>query len=207
MKITQHRKTTILGLWLSSVCLGLVLGFPLTTQAAKTHITVVSRLAAPPEGKALVNIYRIGGQGPWGADIRIPIFDESGKFLMDLPKKSECQLVFEPGTKTLITWFGSNPINIVTADLAPNKTYDLVFDVSIWRGGTYLVPLSQAPHDLQKYEKLEKDLIKKVYALERDEAAVNFETSQKAHIEEIKVDFLGGTKSDRVVHVKKDDCR
>ena len=126
---------------------------PSVSNAAKTHITKVSRLAAPPEGKALVNIHRVGGKGPWGANIRIPIFDESGKFLIDLPKKSECQFVFEPGTKTLITWWCANPINVVTADLAPNKTYDLVFDVNNRSGGAFLVPLSQAPHDLQNIGK------------------------------------------------------
>ena len=207
MKITKDRKAAILGFWLPVVCLGVLCGVPVTAQAAKTHITMVPRLVAPPEGKALVNIFRVGGQGPFGADIRIPIFDESGKFLMDLPKKSECQLVFEPGTKSLITWFQSNPINVVTLELAPNKTYDLVFDVSIWKGGSFLVPLSQAPHDLQNREKIESDRIKYVYALERDDVALNFESSQKAHIEQIKADFLGGKKSDRVVHVGKDDCR
>jgi hypothetical protein len=200
-------KTTFKSTFFTPVVLMLAVLTPSVSNAAKTHITQVSRLAAPPEGKALVNIYRVGGQGPWGADIRIPIFDESGKFWMDLPKKSECQFVFEPGTKTLITWFGANPINIVTADLAPNKTYDLVFDVSVWRGGPFLVPLSQAPHDLQNVEKLEKKLGKKVYTLERDEVALAFETSQKAHIEQIKADFLGGKKSGRVIHVNKDDCR
>jgi len=206
MKITKP-KTAILGCWLLPACLGLVLGLPLAIQAAQTHLTEVSRLAAPPAGKALVNIYRVGGQGPWGADIRIPLFDESGNFLMDLPKKSQCQLVFEPGTKSLITWFQSNPINVVSMELLPNKTYDLVFSVSIWKGGAYLIPLSQASSDLKSPDKIEKDIIKKVYALNRDEVALNFESSQKAHIEQIKTDFLGGRKSDRVVHVKKDDCR
>jgi hypothetical protein len=204
MNITKQRETLIHGCWLPAICLALVFGLPLATQAAQTHITQVARLAAPPEGKCLVNIYRIAGQGPWGANIRIPIFDESGKFLMDLPKKSECQLVFEPGKKSLITWFGSNPVNVLTADLAPNKTYDLVFDISVFKGGTYLLPLSQAGHDLPE---LEKKVETRIYALERDEAALAFETSQKAHVAQISADFLGGRKSDRVIHVSKDDCR
>lgn len=181
---------------------------PSFANAAKTHITLVSRLAAPPAGKALVNIHRLGPKGPWGSDdFRIPIFDETGKFLMDLPNKTECQLIFEPGTKTLITWFGANPVAVVTADLAQNKTYDFVFDVSIWKGGTYLVPLSQAPHGLQNLEKLEEKMAKKVYVLERDEAALAYEASQQAHIEQIKADFLGGKKSARLVHVNQNDCR
>ena len=41
----------------------------------------------------------------------------------------------------------------------------------------------------------------KVFTLQRDEAALSYEASQKAHIEQIKTDFLGGKKSGRVVHV------
>jgi hypothetical protein len=191
---------------LTAVVLMLAVLTPSVSHAAKTHITEVSRLSSPPEGKALVNIHRIGGMGPFGADIRIPIFDESGKFLMDLPRKSECQFVFEPGPKTLITWFQANPVNIVTVDLAPNKTYDIVFDASMGIM-PFFVPLSQAPHKLQDLKKLEGKLAPKVYALERDEVALAFEASQKAHIEQIKADFIGGKKSDRVIQVNKDDCR
>jgi hypothetical protein len=207
MNTIKLGKNMIRSFYLSSVCLGLILGVPLTSQAAKTHLTKVTRMAAPPEGKALVNIYRIGGVGPFGADIRIPIFDESGKLLMDLPLKAECQFVFEPGSKSLITWFGANPIDVLTADLAPNKTYDLVFDVSVWKGGPYFVPLSQASHGLQNLRKLEKRVPKGVYVLERDDVALAFEASQKDHIDQIRADFLGGKKSDRVIHVNKDDCR
>jgi hypothetical protein len=191
---------------LSSLCLLMALAFAPASQAARTHITEVARQAAPPPGKALVNIHRIGGVGPFGADIRIPIFDETGKFLMDLPNKSECQLVFEPGTKSLITWFQSAPLNVVTMDLAPDKTYDLIFDAGIMTAPS-LIPLSQASRGVRNIDKLENKIARKVYALDRDEVALAFESSQKDHLAQIKTDFLGGRKSDRVIRVKKDDCR
>ena len=174
---------------------------PSVSNAAKTHITKVTRISVPPAGKALVNIHRV-----FGGPIRNPIFDGSGNFLMDLPGTSECQLVCQPGQKVFITWYGANPINVVTADLAPDKTYDLLLLLDFWKGVLF-IPVSQAPAKLHDLEKLEKKEADKVFTLERDEAALNFEASQKVHIEQIKTDFLGGNKSGRVVHVNKDDCR
>ena len=178
---------------------------PSVSNAAKTHITKVERIPAPPTGKALVNIHRTGFAGAIGNNIRNPIFDESGTFLMDLPGNCDCQLVCEPGQKTFITWYGANPINVVTAELAPDKTYDLLFDSTFTK--IIFVPYPKTPAGRKKLEKIERQHQKRVFRLERDEVALNFESLQKAHIEQIKTDFLGGKKSDRVVHVNKDDCR
>jgi hypothetical protein len=123
---------------------------------------------------------------------------------MDLPDRGECQLVCEPGQKTFITWFGAT-VNVVTADLAPDKTYDLLI-YDDFSKGILFVPLSQAPAKLRDLDKREGKRAEEVYTLERDDVALNFEASQKAHIEKIKADFLGGKKSNRVVHVNKDDC-
>ena len=126
---------------------------------------------------------------------------------MDLPGDCECQLVCEPGQKTFITWYGTSSICVVTADLAPDKTYDLVLCLD--QKGVIFVPLSQAPAKVRKLdlEGPRQKHAEKIFTLDRDEAALNFEASQKTHIEQIKTDFLGGTKSGRVVHVNKDDCR
>jgi hypothetical protein len=171
---------------------------PAASRAAKTVVIGAARIAAPPDGKALVNIHR-RIKGP----IRCPIFDENGTFLMDLPAKSECQLVCPPGQNTFITWLGANPVKVMVADLAPDKTYDLLLDLD-WKGVVF-IPLTQASAKLRDPEKLEKK--EAVCILERNEVALNYEASQKAHIAKIKADFLGGKKSDRVIHVSKSDCR
>jgi hypothetical protein len=203
MNIGQQNAKMVSGSsFFTTVVLALAVLWPGVSNAAKTHVVAVSRIEAPPAGKALVNIHRV-----FENSVRCPIFDESGKFLMDLPF-GECQLVCEPGQKSFITWFGANPINVVTADLAPDKTYDLVFYIGgAWQGGLFFVPLSKASNKWNKLEKLEKEERNKIFALERDDAALKFEASQQKHINEIKADFLGGKKSDRVVHVNKDDGR
>ena len=186
------------------VCLALAVSFPGVCNAAKTHITKVTRIAAPPAGKALVNIQK-GNFGGFGNGIRCPIFDDDGTFLMDLPGDCECQLVCEPGQKTFITWFEDSPICVLTADLAPDKIYDLLIDRTFVK--ITFVPFSKDPAGKKKLQKFEKRHEKKVFTLTRDETALNYESSQKAHIEQIKHDFLGGGKSDRVIQVHKDDCR
>jgi len=178
---------------------------PTVSNAAQTHITKVTRIPAPPAGKALVNIHRANFGGGWTANVRTPLFDESGTFLMDLPRRCECQLVCEPGQKTFISWYGANPVNVITADLAPDKTYDLLIDLT-WPKIIF-VPFSKDPAGRKKLEKIEKQDANEVFRLERDQTALDYESSQKAHIDQIKKDFLGGGKSDRVVHVSKDDCR
>jgi len=184
----------------SIICVGLILGVPQMANGAKIKITQVARISLPPSGKALVNLYR-----PMGGPIRNPIFDETGKLLMDMPGKSTCQLVLEPGSKSLISWCGANPISVTSLNLAPDKTYDLVLAAVAFKG-VFFVPLSQAPKKLKDLQKLEK-AAPGVYVMERDAEALAYEAMQKEKIEEIKRDFLGGRKSDRVVKVRKDDCR
>jgi len=183
------------------ICLGLVFGFLPAANAAKTHLTKVARVEAPPAGKVLVNIH-----GTFRDLIRYPIFDDTGRFLMDMPQHSEYQLICEPGTKSFVAWIsmGGNVV-IATAELAPDKIYDLALE----RHGfaAKFVVLAKDPKYRKKLVALEKGEKDKVFTLDRDEAAIAFEASQKQHIEDIKRDFLGGKKSERVVHVSKDDCR
>jgi len=178
---------------------------PFFSRAADTTITPVPRIQAPPAGKALVNIHNKLRKDPFafGHTICCPIFDESEKFLMDLPVQCECQLVCEPGQKVFITWFGVNPDDVTAMDLAPDKTYDLLLYLN-WKG-TILIPLSQASARMRSVEDLERD--EKVYALERNEVALKYEAAQKGKLDQIKKDFLGGRKSGRVVHVNINDCR
>ena len=194
--ITDFRRTVF-----TAAVLMLAVLTPGVSNAAKTHITEVPRISAPPAGKALVNIHRRLKDMLAGNSIRSPIFDESGTFLMDLPGDCECQLVCEPGQRTFITWYGASSVCVVTADLAPDKTYSLLLCLD--QNGVILVPLSQAPAKLRKLDldgpKQQK--AEKVFTLQRDETALSFEASEKDHIEQIKKDFLGGKKSGRVVHV------
>jgi len=114
-----------------TACLAVAVFLPSACSAARTLITNVPRIPAPSAGKALVNIHRTNFGGGWVAKVRTPLFDGSGTFLMDLPRGCECQMLCEPGQKTFITWFGNSTVCVVTADLAPDKTYDLVIDSSL----------------------------------------------------------------------------
>lgn len=195
---------------LLAVCLGLVLSLPLTSQATVTHITKVTRIPAPPAGKSLVNIHRTF-QG-W---FRCPIFDESGTFLMDLPEFCEYQQVCEPGQKSFILWFTGGQTQVVTADLAPDKTYDLVIDefkgkdLKIFNGyrGYLFSPLSMNPRWRNKLKELDQREENKVFTLNRDEVAINIEKAKQERINDIKHDYLGGEKSESVIQMSKDDCR
>jgi len=167
------------------------------------HVTMTQRMQQPPAGKALVNFHRPSN---WGGAELFAIFDGNGKMLIDLPGASVYQYVAEPGEQLFIAW--ADHVTVVKADLAPDRIYDIMVDIGMgWvRGNITLVPLAKGDPrraELPKFEKREK----RVLALNRDEHVTAYEARNAERIQEIKRDFLGGEKSERVSYLHRDDCR
>jgi hypothetical protein len=198
MTILNMRSSLRFGaLALVGVCLAGCAGVPKTSK-------VVERLSQPPPGKALVNFHRPSNYGGLRA---IAIFGGDGKMLVDLPGASLCQRVCDPGEAIFIAW--ADHVTVVKADLAPDKIYDMMVDVSpgVWQINIYLTPLTkQDPRraKLAEFERREKRTLAVNPASRR---VAEYEAQKRKHIEQIKSDFLGGGKSDRVRVLAKDDCR
>jgi hypothetical protein len=122
-----------------SLALCLVFGLPIAACAGSKLIQT-QRIASPPSGKALVNFHR---PTAYGGNERVPIFDGTGKMLIDLPGKSEFQVVCDPGEQLFIAW--ADHVSVVKADLAADKTYDIMVDVGMgWmEANIRLTPLSK----------------------------------------------------------------
>ena len=198
MKITTHMAR------LRALCSLLIVGTPFASFAGlPKHLTKTTRLAIPPSGKALVNFQRPSN---WGGVELFAIFDINGKMLIDLPGGSEFQCVCDPGEQIFIAW--ADHVTVVKADLAPDKIYDIMIDISIgWsRGNIQLIPLAKDDARRAKLVEFEKRE-KKVVALNRNKHVTDYEEKNRDRIEQIKKDFLSGEKSDRVKLLSKDDCR
>ena len=90
------------------------------------QLTKTQRIEQPPAGKALVNFHR---PSTWGGGQLYPIFDLNGKMLIDLPGGCEFQQVCEPGENVFMGW--AEHVAVVKADVAPDKVYDVMVDVSM----------------------------------------------------------------------------
>jgi len=183
----------------------LVLALPGASFAGlPKHLVTTNHLAAPPSGKALVNFHRPSN---FGGGEKFAIFDESGKMLMDLPGGAEFQLVCDPGQKIFMGW--ADHVSVVKAELTADKTYDIMVDIGMgWmRGNIQLIPLGKGDARRDKLAEFEKRESKRVLALNRNQHVEDYEAKNQKRVEEIKKDFLGGAKTDRVAHLSKDDCR
>ncbi len=164
----------------------------------------VARITQPPAGKALVNFHRPSN---YGGELRLPIFDGNGKMLMDLPGGSIFQHVCNPGEQVYIAW--ADHVTVVKADVAPDKIYDILVDVSMgWvQANIYLAPLAKdSPRraKLAEFERREKRSLGLNIAAPR---VAEYEANNQKRVQDIKRDFLGGQKDERVKILKKDDCR
>ncbi len=167
------------------------------------HLTKVQRITQPPPGKALVNFHRPSN---WGGAELFAIFDGNGEMLIDLPGGSEFQQICDPGEHIYFAW--ADQVTVVKSDLAANKVYDIMVDIGMgWvRGNIRLVPLNKdSPRRvrLAEFEKRERQIL----AQNRTDHVANYEAKHKERIEQIKQDFLGGQKSERVSRLRQDDCR
>jgi hypothetical protein len=69
-----------------------------------------------------------------------------------------------------------------------------------------MVPLTKGDPRRAKLAEFEKKE-KYVLAIQDTAHVTQYETKSQAKVQEIKTDFLGGQKSDRVKHLSPDDCR
>ena len=168
------------------------------------HLVKTDHISAPPSGKALVNFHRPSN---WGGAEKFAIFDDTGKMLIDLPGGAEFQMVCDPGRKIFIAW--ADQVSVVKADLAADKTYDIMVDIGMgWvRGNIRLIPLAKGDPRREKLAEFEKRESKRVVAQNRNKHVEDYETKNQGRIQEIKKDFLGGEKSERVAVLNQDDCR
>jgi hypothetical protein len=167
------------------------------------HLKTVQRVDQPPAGKVLVNFHRPSN---WGGAEKFAIFNGNGQMLIDIPGGSVFQHISDPGEQVFMAW--ADHVTVVKADFAPDKSYDIMVDIGMgWvRGNIKLVPLTKSEPrraELAKFEQREK----KVLGLNRDQHVTDYEAKNKERVEEIKRDFLGGSKSERVSYLAKDDCR
>ncbi|MGA2242148.1 MAG: hypothetical protein ABSH11_08925 [Verrucomicrobiota bacterium] len=171
------------------------------------HIVRLSkdqRITQPLPDKVLVNFHRVSWYSPTH---RYAIFNGEGLFICDLPASAGFQYVCDPGQQVFIGWaFG---VSVVQADLAPGKVYDIMVDPG-WGGmiagaQIRLHPLTRNDRrraNLAEYEERE-DLVSQI----RTRHVVDFENRERAHVEDIKRDFLGGKKTRQVQHLGTEDCR
>jgi hypothetical protein len=164
--------------------------------------TQVQRLAVPPPGKALVNFHRPSNAAGL---ITYPIFHENGQMLSKLPRRGLFQYFCDPGEQVFISW--GEHVSVIKADLAADKVYDIMADFRLgWvRNDFALVPLAKG--DKRRAELAKFEAREVLTVLDRSDDVIRYETDHKAKIEEIRRDFLGGEKADRVSRITKEDCR
>lgn len=189
--------------WLvSSLCaVALVLGTG--CAGLPKHLAKTTRITEPPAGKAIINFGRPTG---YGGNALYPIFDGDGKFICDLPGKAVFQYVCDPGKHVFIGW--AEHVSVVEVDAAPNKIYDILVDVGMgWiQANIKMAPLTKTDPrraKLPEFDQREKNVL----TMMRDKHVTEYEAKNQARVQEIKKDFFGGPKSDRVLRLQPDDCR
>ena len=165
---------------------------------------LVDRISQPPPGKALVNFHRPSN---YGGGRLIAIFDGNGKMLMDLPGGTLFQHVCDPGEQVFMVW--ADHVTVVKADVAPDKIYDIMVDISPgWvQINIFLTPLKKGDPrraKLAEFDRREKRTMGLNTACPR---VAEYEAAKQPQIASIKKDFLAGEKSDRVKVLQKEDCR
>jgi len=188
----------------SALAVALVVACSGCAHIPKTSIPT-TKISQPPPGKALVNFHRPSGMGRLQA---YPIFDANGKMLVDLPGCAMFQAVCDPGDNIFIG-ITSDRVSVLNAKVAPDRIYDVLVDIGM---GTWTQSMFFSPMDKNNKRKT------KIPSFERREKLVlvinpnsprvsEYEAAKQRQIMEIKTDFLGGAKSDRVKYLNPDDCR
>lgn len=117
------------------------------------------------------------------------------------------QYVCYPGEQLFIGW--AERVTVVKADLAPDKTYDIMVDVAMgWvTANIYMTPLKKGDPRREKMSQFTKQE-KWVIAANTDSPRIaEYESQNRTRFEQIKKDFLKGEKTERVKLLSKDDCR
>jgi len=171
---------------------------------------VVPRINQPPPGKALVNFHR---PSSYAQSVSVPIFDLKGNMLLDIRDGSLFQIVCDPGETVFISWaqFVNSVDNetVLKADLAPDKVYDVMVDVShSWiSANIFLTPLTKVDARRSELAELDSRELSTLPFSAGSPSVIEYETLSRKRIAQIKKDFLGGEKSWRVKVLAKDDSR
>ncbi len=165
---------------------------------------IVTRISQPPPGKALVNFHR---PSSYGKPVGVPIFDINGKMLVDMRGASLFQVVCDPGETVFIGW--AEHVTVIKADVAPDKIYDIMVDVAPgWvSANIFLTPLTKGHPRRAKLAEFDRREKWTIGINPNSPRVAEYETKNRERIEQIKKDFLGGAKSDRVIYLRKYDCR
>ena len=100
-------------------------------------------------------------------------------------------------------------VNVVKADLAADKTYDIMVDVAMgWvTASIYMTPLKKNDSRREKLSQFNKQEKWTIAANPDSPRVAEYEAQSRERFEQIKKDFLSGDKSDRVKVLSNDDCR
>ena len=169
-----------------------------------TTSKIVNRINQPPPGKVLVNFHR---PSSYGKPMAYPIFDGNGKMLVDMRGASLFQLVCDPGENIFVGW--AERVNVVKADLAADKTYDIMVDIAMgWvTASIYMTPLTKNDPRREKLSQFSKQEKWTIAANPESPRVAEYEAQSRDRLLQIKKDFLAGEKSDRVKLLQKYDCR
>ena len=185
----------------------------------KENAIVGPRIDAPPPGKTLVNFHK-----PSGGQFTVPVFKDNGDLVGALSGSCEFQYVCEPGEHAFIG-FGDTPLQfkgwineggdvvgsiaVLKATVDADKIYDVVVDASIgWTmPAIYFSPVAKGSErraEVPKYERREKSVTS---GLQKTPNFDKYHQKQQSRIVGIKSDFLGGSKSDKVRYLNREDSR
>jgi hypothetical protein len=184
-----------------------------TTFHQRNGITA-ERLQEPLSGKALINFHRPSG---YLGGLSLVAFDSTGEFVGVVPGRSELQWNCDPGEHILMTWGQergklkgvSSRVSVLKAEVEAGKVYDVMVDASPWGwvASITLYPLKKEADRRARVEEFERREQVVLRGVQDTEEVRKFKERHQKQIEDIKRDFLGGSKGERVVTLEKDDCR
>jgi len=172
------------------------------TTTRKSYMVETQRLDKPPSGKALINFHRPSG---YGGGAMVPIFNGDGKFICDLPGKTQFQYVCDPGDNLFMAW--ADQVSVVKVEAEAGRIYDIVVDVGMgWvQANIKLVALKAG--DERRAEIPEFEQRETVISIDRNPHILEYEAEHQDKVAEIQADFLGGEKSDRLQVLTSADAR
>jgi hypothetical protein len=185
----------------SPVLLALASATVLTTGCGGTrYMEPGARLAAPPEGKALVNVHRPSTAYGGGQDL---VVWDGDQVIGNTHGKDMFQYVCEPGHHV----FHAKQMNVsvITADLAAGKTYDIVSDSGpnfvpfepnyrLWLNPVGADRAAQVPTWLAKETTL-------VLSSKDEKARHDYERKNLSDVHKYVADFTTGDKKDKAAAI------
>ena len=186
------------------------------------------RLTEAPAGKALVNFHQPSISG---GHYTVPIFNENGEFIgaVEATGATEFQWVCEPGEHFLMGWLDKplesknvaptlvvlpkeyiENVAVLKTDVAADKVYDVLVEVKVgWLiPKAELSPLSKENPKRKKVTNFERGEKLVSSGMQATAAVAQYKQEQQRRVTEVTKDFgPGGSKSDRVRYLRKEDSR